>query len=142
MSTPSTTPDPEGAKVYLLQHNMHTLFESMARGLVTQRPDRQFEYLVERIVAAAKEGGTPLPCHQPQVKKAEATSEECLAALRHTAGLFGALEADLKAAPKEKLSTFPALHEFSRDIERLQAAVDRVVPKSFSGGTGSRFEFA
>ena len=56
--------------------------------------------------------------------------QECLEALRHTVGLFGALEADLKATPKEELFAFPALHDFSRDVERLLAAVDRVIPKS------------
>ena len=54
--------------------------------------------------------------------------QECLAALRHAAGLF-----DLKAAPKRELSAFPAIREFSRDVERLLAVVDRVVPKSVSG---------
>ena len=176
MTTPTTITDPEGAKAYLLQHNIPNLFESMARALVTQRPDRPLEYLLERIATTATEGGAAILCpaaeHTTAVDTAALSTYDgiqkwaaaqaaairsnsgshdavaratdgCCALLQHTATLFAVIEKEIKAAASKNVNeTYPRLGDFSRGVERLLKAADRVIPKTFAGGGGSRFEFA
>jgi len=49
--------DVEGAKAYLLQHKLHTLFESLAADVISKRPEKPHEYLIERIASLAKAEG-------------------------------------------------------------------------------------
>ena len=53
----TTIHDVEGAKAYLLQHKLHTLFESLAADVISKRPEKPHDYLIERVAAAAKEAG-------------------------------------------------------------------------------------
>jgi len=135
----SSIPDPDGAKQYLIQHDLHVIFDDLVRNLILTRPEIPLVFLAKRIEALALEKtGTPLPAtysstesRGPANDPLVTMSEKCLQDLRVAAAGFQKLEATLKEAqPSPDLTVYPALVDFSREVEKLLGVVDRVVPKS------------